>query len=160
MKLKGHNESYALLPISANPPPIEAFAGLGAHAIAFSGEVSLQGQDVVDLIKQLKNSLDDEDDAFTWDLDIVVGPRWRSVKTAAPMAAVTNVFTTGADEDDTFQFAVSFRDPKWTIADLGGEEKIVLHVTIKQAGESLRVLRLGYCVTATGDLRNPAGLVP
>jgi hypothetical protein len=41
MELHGQKESYALLQINAAPPPIEAFAGLGLHAIDFSGEVDL-----------------------------------------------------------------------------------------------------------------------
>ena len=50
--------------------------------------------------------------------------------------------------------------PKWTVEGVSGHEKIVLHASVLQAGEDLMMLRLGYSVTATGYLRNPAALVP
>ena len=111
-------------------------------------------------INQLKEALDDQDDPFTWDLDITVGPDWRSVKTVAPLVVVTDVFSDGTDADDKFEVGVKFRSPKWTVEGVSGHEKIVLHVSIIQAGEELDVRRLAYSVTATGDLRNAAALVP
>src|SRR4249920_2407968 len=140
MQLNGQNESYALLQISAAPPPIPAFAGLGTHALAFAGEVDLMGE--WEAINQLKEALDDQDDPFTWDLDITVGPDWRSVKTVAPLVVVTDVFSDGTDADDKFEVGVQFRSPKWTVEGVSGHEKIVLHVSIIQAGEELDVRRL------------------
>jgi hypothetical protein len=113
-----------------------------------------------DAVKQLKENLDDADDAFTWDLDITVGPLWRAVRTVAPLAVITDVFSTGTDSDDVFKTGILFRNPKWTVEGVSGQEKIVLHVSIEQAGEKLEILRLGYTVTATGDLRHPDALVP
>jgi hypothetical protein len=158
MQLNGQNESYALLPINAEPPPAPAFAGLGAHALTFAGEVYLES--TYDAVKQLKENLDDADDAFTWDLDITVGPPWREVRTVAPLIVITDVWSNGTDSDDEFESGIRFRNPKWTVEGVSGQEKIVLHVTIEQAGEKLQILRLGYTVTATGYLRNPAALVP
>jgi hypothetical protein len=158
MQLNGQNESYALLPIYAAPPPVPAFAGLGSHALTFAGEVDLAS--LQDAIKQLKENLDDADDVLTWDLDITVGPDWREVRTAAPLVVVTDVFSTSTDSDDRFESGVVFRSPKWTVEGVSGHEKIVLHVSVLQAGEDLMMLRLGYSVTATGYLRNPAALVP
>jgi hypothetical protein len=158
MQLNGTKESYALLQISANPPPIDAFAGLGTHALAFAGEVELSP--TFDMVKDLKEDLDDIDFPFSWDLDIIVGPKWRSVKQAAPLVAVTNVHSGNADADDHFEFACNFRNPKWSVQNLAGHERIVLHVTITQAGEYLLLYRLQYTVTATGNLRDAAGLVP
>ena len=120
MELNGQNESYALLPISANPPPIKAFAGLGPHALTFAGEVGLLS--TLDEVADLQAALDDTDDPFSWDLDIIVGPEWRSVKTTAPLVAVTDVHSSNADSDDNFQFAVSFRSSKWSVQNLGGQE--------------------------------------
>jgi hypothetical protein len=158
MQLNGQNESYALLPISAAPPPIKAFAGLGTHALAFAGEVDITL--VHKKIQQLKEALDDEDDPFAWDLDITVGPDWRSVRTAAPLVVVTDFLSVSPDEDNRLEVGVKFRSPKWTVEKVTGHEKIVLHVSVQQAGEDLDILRLGYSVTATGDLRNAAALVP
>ena len=157
MQLNGQNESYALLPIYAAPPPVPAFAGLGMHALTFAGEVDLMSTNAA--VKQLKENLDDEDDILTWDLDITVGPPWREVRTVAPLVVITDVFSTGTDTDDAFESGVRFRSPKWTVEGVSGQEKIVLHVSIEQAGEKLQILRLGYTVTATGDLR-PDALVP
>ena len=42
MQLNGQNESYALLPLYAAPPPVPAFLGLGMHALTFAGEVYLE----------------------------------------------------------------------------------------------------------------------
>jgi hypothetical protein len=158
MQLNGQNESYALLPINAEPPPVPAFAGLGAHALTFAGEVDLVS--LMDAINQLKDNLDDADNILTWDLDITVGPPWREVRTVAPLVVITDTFSTGTDSDDEFESAIRFRNPKWTVEGVSGQEKIVLHVSIMQAGEKLKILRLGYTVTATGYLRNPAALVP
>ena len=71
MQLNGQNESYALLPLYAAPPPVPAFLGLGMHALTFAGEVYLESTH--NAVKQLKENLDDADDVFTWDLDITVG---------------------------------------------------------------------------------------
>jgi hypothetical protein len=46
-----------------------------------------------------------------------------------------------------------FTSPKWTVEGVSGHEKIVLHVSVLQAGEDLMMLRLGYSVTAAGYLR-------
>ena len=94
------------------------------------------------------------------EVDIVVGPKWREVKQAAPLTVVTNALATNADLDDQFQFACNFRNPKWSVIDLGGHERIVLHVTITLAGEYVILYRLQYSVTATGDLSNPAAFIP
>src|SRR5688572_10803254 len=133
VELNGDKESFALLQIHANPPPIEAFSGLGLHAIAFSGEVDLAP--TWDTIEGLQKAADDIDDSVSLEVDIVVGPKWREVKQAAPLTVVTNALATNADTDDQFQFACNFRNPKWSVKDLGGHERIVLHVTITQAGE-------------------------
>ena len=111
-------------------------------------------------VKQLKENLDDADDVFTWDLDITVGPPWREVRTVAPLVVITDVYSNGTDSDDQFESGIRFRNPKWTVEGVSGQEKIVLHVSIEQAGEKLQILRLGYTVTATGDLRHPDALVP
>ena len=76
----------------------------------------------LDEVADLQAALDDTDDPFSWDLDIIVGPEWRSVKTAAPLVAVTDVHSSNADSDDNFQFAVSFRSSKWSVQNLGGQE--------------------------------------
>jgi hypothetical protein len=99
------------------------------------------------------------DDPLSFDLDIIVGPKWREVKQAAPLVAVTNAYSGNADEDDHFQFSCNFRNPKWSMQNLG-HERIVLHVTVTQSGEYALLYRLQYTVTATGDLSNPAALVP
>jgi len=97
---------------------------------------------------------------FIVDLDITVGPDWRQVRTVAPLVVVTDVYSSGTDEDDYFECGVHFRAPKWTVEGVLGAQKIVLHVSIKQAGEKLYIYRLGYSVTATGDLRDAASFVP
>ena len=93
MQLNGQNESYALLPLYAAPPPVPAFLGLGMHALTFAGEVYLESTH--DAVKQLKENLDDADDVFTWDLDITVGPPWREVRTVAPLVVITDVYSNG-----------------------------------------------------------------
>lgn len=158
MELHGQKESYALLQINAAPPPIEAFAGLGLHAIVFSGEVDLSP--IFEPIDGLQKAADDIDDSVSLDVDIIVGPKWRDVKQAAPLAVVSNALAPSADTDDQFQFACNFRTPKWSVQDLGGHERIVLHVTITLAGEYVLLYRLQYTVTATGDLSNPEAFVP
>ena len=158
MQLNGQNKSYALLPLYAAPPPVPAFLGLGMHALTFAGEVYLESTH--NAVKQLKENLDDADDVFTWDLDITVGPPWREVRTVAPLVVITDVYSNGTDSDDQFESGIRFRNPKWTVEGVSGQEKIVLHVSIEQAGEKLQILRLGYTVTATGDLRHPDALVP
>ena len=158
VELNGEKESFALLQIHANPPPIEAFGGLGLHAIAFSGEVDLGP--TWDTIDGLQKAADAIDDSVSLEVDIVVGPKWREVKQAAPLTVVTNALATNADSDDQFQFACNFRNPKWSVIDLGGHERIVLHVTITLAGEYVILYRLQYSVTATGDLSNPAAFIP
>jgi hypothetical protein len=86
MEANGENESYALLQILAAPP----FDGLGNHAIAFAGEVDISSVTSVGVaVANLRNNLDDEDVQFSWDLDIIVGPEWRQVKTVAPLVVVT-----------------------------------------------------------------------
>ena len=110
MQLNGQNELYALLPIYAAPPPVPAFAGLGSHALTFSGEVDLAS--LQDAIKQLKENLDDADDVLTWDLDVTVGPDWREVRTAAPLVVVTDVFSTGTDLDDDIRVGRRIQKPK------------------------------------------------
>jgi hypothetical protein len=45
MQLNGQNESYALLPLYAAPPPVPAFLGLGMHALTFAGKVDLASTD-------------------------------------------------------------------------------------------------------------------
>src|SRR6476620_12176217 len=92
MQLNGQNESYALLPLYAAPPPVPAFLGLGMHALTFAGEVYLESTH--NAVKQLKENLDDADDVFTWDLDITVGPPWREVRTVAPLVVITDVYST------------------------------------------------------------------
>jgi hypothetical protein len=59
-----------------------------------------------------------------------------------------------------FRVGRRIQKPKWTAEGVSGHEKIVLHVSVLQAGEDLMMLRLGYSVTATGYLRNPTALVP
>lgn len=150
-KAKGRDHSYALLPISADPPP--NIADVGFHAIAFAGEVDFSSKTLLAL-RRMKDEMDDSDNQLVWDLDFEVGPSWRMVKAVAPLVAVTNVHSLSADEDDTFQFAVKFRDPPWS-PQVGDPGRIILHVTVKQSGQGLSIQQLSYSGTATGTLINP-----
>ena len=154
-KEKGKDHSYALLPISAAPPP--NITDAGSHAIAFAGEVYFSKKTSLEL-RRMKDQSDDADNHLDWDLDFEVGPSWRSVKAVAPLVAATNVHSLSADEDDTFQFGVKFRNPAWS-PQIGDPRRIILHVTVEQAGESLQILRLSYSATATGLLINPEQFV-
>jgi hypothetical protein len=154
-KAKGKDHSYALLPISAAPPP--NITGAGSHAIAFAGEVNFSTKILLEL-RRMKDEMDDSDDHFDWDLDFEVGPSWRSVKAVAPLVAVTNVHSLSADEDDTFQFGVKFRNPAWS-PQIGDPRRIILHVTVKQSGQGLSIQQLSYSATATGLLINPEQFV-
>ena len=104
------------------------------HALTFAGEVDLAS--TYEAVKQLKENLDDAVDVLTWDLDITVGPPWREVRTVAPLVVITDVFSTGTDSDDEFDLGILFRDPKWTVEGVSGQEKIVLHVSIHKPGEA------------------------
>jgi hypothetical protein len=159
LAVEGTNESHALLQVWGPTLGVPQYAGLGTHALAFSGEVDLAGA-VQSAIQDIEDNSDDADDPVTLDLDIKVGPQWRKVRTVAPMVAVTDVYSYGSDADDLFQFAVRFRSPKWTEVTFGSGKWIVLHVSVVKAGEYLTLFRLGYSVTATGDLRNAFSLVP
>jgi hypothetical protein len=154
-KEKGKDHSYALIPICADPPPNVTHAE--SHAIAFAGEVYFSKETSRE-IKRMKDQSDDADNHLDWDLDFEVGPSWRSVKAVAPLVAVTNVHSFGADEDDTFQFGVKFRNPAWS-PQVGDPRRIILHVTVEQAGARLQILRLSYSATATGSLINPEQFV-
>jgi hypothetical protein len=105
------------------------------------------------------DDLEDADQQFTWELDITVGPKWRSVKQVAPLVVVEDVYTWNTDEDDEFESGVEFRSPKWSVP-ATEPKRIVLHVRVKQAGEHLRIHSLAYSVTATGDLRDPSAFIP
>ena len=109
MQLNGQNKSYALLPLYAAPPPVPAFLGLDART-HIAGEVDLAF--TFEAVKQLKENLDDADDVLTWDLDITVGPPWREVRTVAPLVVITDVFSTGTDWDDEFQFGHPIQEPQ------------------------------------------------
>jgi hypothetical protein len=154
-KAKGKDHSYALLPISGDAAP--NIAGFDSHAIAFAGEVNFSKKILLEL-RRMKDEMDDADDQLNWDLDFEVGPSWRSVKAAAPLVAVTNVHSLSADEDDTFQFGVKFRNPAWS-PQIGDPRRIILHVTVKQSGQGLSIQQLSYSATATGVLINPEQFV-
>jgi len=154
VKVDGLFESNALLQVwgvPANAPSSAQFNKLGTHAVAFSGVVDLQVKACVDEITKKRAILKDPDAPFTWDLDITVGPTWRKIAQAAPLVAVTDIFSSNADDDDNFEAGVQFRSPPWT-ASKTTPKKIVLHVTVRQAGEYLNLQRLNYTVTATGDM--------
>jgi hypothetical protein len=156
--IDGLNESFALLQVWGIPPNAPpTFGKLGAQALAFSGLVDLQTAVCVQEIAQKRANLDDSDDPFTWDLDIKVGPFWRKIAQVAPLVVVSDIFSSNADEDDNFEAGVQFRSPPWTAATIASQKQILLHVTVKQAGEYLNIRLLNYTVTATGDLM-PASL--
>src|SRR5512134_91987 len=143
--LEGVQEEHALLQVWGVPPNVPPqlqapLQGLGAHAIVFTGTVDLLDQAAVDEVEEKKKDLDegensDIDDPFTWDLDIVVGPKWTRVRQVAPLVVVTDVFSSNTDEDNNFQVGVEFRFPRWSVKPTPGDRRIVLHVRIKQAGE-------------------------
>jgi hypothetical protein len=154
VNINGLFESSALLQVwgvPPNAPPTANFSKLGTHAIAFSGVVDLQEKVCTDEVSQKRANLNDVDDPFTWDLDITVGPDWRKIAQVAPLVVVTDIFSSNADGDDNFEAGVEFRAPPWT-ASTTTPKRIVLHVTVRQAGEFLNIHRLNYTVTATGDL--------
>lgn len=155
-KAKGRDHSYALLPISAAPPP--NLAGLGSHAIAFAGEVVIP-DDVAEFVRYTKDNMDDADSPIDWDLDIEVGPSFRILKSVAPFVSVTHVQSTNADSDDYFEFSVKFRNPAWS-PQRGDPRRIILHVAVRQMGEGMHIMRLSYSATATGLLPNPEQFVP
>jgi hypothetical protein len=159
--IDGFNESFALLQVWGTPPnvpPADNFGKLGTEALVFSGAADLQTAVCVQEVAQKRDSLDDSDDPFTWDLDIKVGPFWRKIAQAAPLVVVSDIFSSNTDDDDNFEAGVQFRSPPWTAATITVSQKqIVLHVTVKQAGEYLNIRLLSYTVTATGELM-PASL--
>ena len=162
VEMEGASESHAMLQLWSPPPnaPSELKLGkLGTHAVAFTGLVDLLATVCTDEVEKKKAELDEGenssiDDPFTWDLDVTVGPDWRNVVQVAPLVVVTDVFSSNTDEDDKFQAGIEFRFPKWTVTP-NLPRRIVLHVTVKQAGEYLQIQRLSYSVTATGTLAHP-----
>jgi hypothetical protein len=152
--INGIDKSTALLQVWGVPPGAPAnakFGKLGTHAVVFSGIADVTTSVCVNEIEQKRATLNGVDDPFTWDLDIVVGPFWRKIAQVAPLVVVTDVFSSNTDDDDNFQSGVQFRFPPWT-ASAKPPFQIVLHVTVKQAGEFLNLQMLSYTVTATGDL--------
>ena len=162
VEIEGASESFAMLQVWSKPPnapPELKLEKLGTHAIVFTGLVDLLATVCTDEVEKKKKKLDEGenssiDDPFTWDLDVTVGPDWREVVQVAPLIVVTDVFSSNADQDDKFQAGVEFRFPKWTVTP-NFPRRIVLHVTLKQAGEYLQLQRLSYSVTATGHLAHP-----
>lgn len=154
-KAKGRDHSYALLPISGTPPP--NLTGVGSHAISFAGEVKVPG-DVAEFVRYTKDNSDDSDSPISWDLDIDVGPSFRILKAVAPFVAVTHVQSTNADSDDYFEHSIRFRNPAWS-PQIGDPRRIILHVTVRQMGEGMHIMRLSYSAMATGTLVNPEQFV-
>jgi hypothetical protein len=160
MEVTGESESFVLLQVwgvPANAPDLP-LGNLGTHALVFTGRadiVGLAGTSVKDMI----DDLEDSDQPFTWDLDITVGPKWRSVKQVAPLVVVEDFYSWNIDEDDELEAAVEFRSPKWSVP-VTEPLRIVLHVRVKQAGEHLRIHSLAYNVTATGELRDVSDFIP
>jgi hypothetical protein len=155
MELVGMDESYVFLGL---PPSLDGTESLGHHALVFTGTVDLRA--VLPQVGARKSRLAYPDQPFTWALDLTVGPIWRVIVQVAPLVYVTEVYSTGADEDDQFQFGVTGRLPHWTGVQTATGLQIRLHVTIAQAGESLQIPRLGYHVTTTGVLQDPRVFAP
>ena len=156
-ELTGKSEAHALIQVWGTPPNAPAVAGnigasVGTHAVAFTGRAE-SDDDLEQEIWQKKEALDDPDSPFDWDLDITVGPKWRSVKQVAASVAVGRVWSDNADTDNMFEFNVKPRTPPWSVS-ATTTNRIVLHVRVTQAGERVMLLSFLYTVTATGELED------